>query len=289
MVDVHMLVIEVQPHLLPQAVLTCFSMFDINFEICGIVIFFQFSEEKNIEKVKSLIPIGTTVKNDSPDYVFSIVWGTDAKTSTCRKFSVKEREEEVYGTNLSDDEVFQYLESQIKFLVSRFSPNHLAIHAGCVRFNNKTLLFPANGFRGKSTLTAEFVRLGAEFYSDDLAVFDIEGKIQPFSRKISMRDKVDNKTLYFPEELGGIQAKTSSRIDFVVFTEYKYKGIPWKPRRLSEVKGKIELLKHILTLKNNPYLSMEIVGKIAGNSIFLKGKRGEAVDFSTSVLRYLSR
>ncbi len=264
-------------------------MFDVNFEICGITIFLNFSEERYRERILEFVPLGAVPKNYEPDFVIIVKWGKSDVGSTLKVLDVTNKTEETSDPTLDDSEVISYIESKIKFFVSRFSRTHIAIHAGCVRIENKTLLFPASGYRGKSTLTSGFVRNGAQFYSDDLAIFDLNGNIVPFSKKISLRDEKDRKTFFTPENLGGTQAKSASEIDFVFFTEYKYRGYAWKPRKLSTVNGKIELLKHVLTLAKNPHLSMEILDRIVGESSFIKGNRGETEDFYNSIQKYIAQ
>src|SRR5437868_5284678 len=77
------------------------------------------------------------------------------------------------------------------------------------------------------------VRAGATYYSDEYAVFDAQGRIHPFARRLSLRTEVPGRPeRYEPEALGGRMGAKPLPVGLVAFSEYKA-GARWRPRELS--------------------------------------------------------
>ena len=56
---------------------------------------------------------------------------------------------------LPDQRFFRFFDSLVRILVGEFAPEHVFIHAGVVGWKGKAILFPADSFKGKTTLVAE--------------------------------------------------------------------------------------------------------------------------------------
>ena len=54
------------------------------------------------------------------------------------------------------------------------------VHAGVVGWKGHAIVIPGRSRSGKTTLVAELVKAGAEYYSDEFAVLDAEGRVHPF-------------------------------------------------------------------------------------------------------------
>ena len=82
---------------------------------------------------------------------------------------------------------FKNLNGRLRIEAAEYAKSKVFLHAGVVGWKGSAIVVPAKSFEGKSTLTAELVKNGAEYYSDEYAVIDELGNVHPFPRKISMR------------------------------------------------------------------------------------------------------
>ena len=55
-------------------------------------------------------------------------------------------------------------------------------------FDGVALVLPGRSFSGKSTLTAELLRAGAQYGSDEYAVLTPEGRVRAYPRPLALRD-----------------------------------------------------------------------------------------------------
>lgn len=61
------------------------------------------------------------------------------------------------------------------------------VHAGSVCWRGRGIVIPGRSGQGKSSLVKALVEAGAEYYSDEYAVFDEHGRLLPFPRPLMMR------------------------------------------------------------------------------------------------------
>ena len=62
------------------------------------------------------------------------------------------------------------------------------LHAASFRYKEKVYTIHGFGGAGKTEVMLEALQRGAEYFSDDLAIFDSKGHIYPYLRKISLHD-----------------------------------------------------------------------------------------------------
>ena len=127
----------------------------------------------------------------------------------------------------------------LRSTVGEYSRDLVFLHAGVVGWKGKAIVMPADSFKGKSTLTAELVRRGAAYYSDDFAIIDKSGLAHAFPRTISMRDDEFRPFDVAPESLGGKRTEKPIPVGCILLTEYK-KGAKWRPQMLSAGQGVLE-------------------------------------------------
>ncbi len=143
------------------------------------------------------------------------------------------------------------------------------------------------------TVVAELVKKGAVYYSDEYAVLDAAGNVQPFPKWLSLRGIVDPYTQLecSVESIGGIAGTKTIPVGMVLMAQYKRgKKIPkrWCPRRLSSGQAIMEILPHALPIRNKPKFVLEVLNKLASRAIIVKTVRGEAKDFATTLLNYFT-
>jgi hypothetical protein len=83
--------------------------------------------------------------------------------------------------------VLRQFPTELRITIAEFARRKVFVHAGAVSWKGKGIILPAKSFHGKSTLTAELVRLGAKYLSDEYAVLDEKGRVHPFKTAFAAR------------------------------------------------------------------------------------------------------
>ena len=183
---------------------------------------------------------------------------------------------------------FKFFDSIIRVVVAEYAVDRVFLHAGVVGWKGKAIVIPADSFKGKSTLVSELVRNGAEYYSDEFAIFDREGLVHPFARRIGRR--TDD---YIPyeltvEDLGGTYGNTPIPVGLVLITEYRANA-KWSPKKLSAGNGVLEMIPFTLCLRHQPDFSLEVLNNIASNAIIASSLRGTAENFAKTLLNFVDK
>lgn len=194
--------------------------------------------------------------------------------------------------SLSADKVhtYKFLQSEIKITIAEYAVSKVFLHAGAVSINRKGIIFPARSFQGKSTLTAELVKAGAVYYSDDFAVLDENARLNSFPKPLSMRGIINDfdQTDFPVEHFGGRIGHEPVEVKLVVITEYE-KGFGWSPETLSPGNAIMDMLPHIASTRFNPEFTLKVLHKLTNRAIIAKSKRGEAKQFVISLLKYIKK
>ena len=185
-------------------------------------------------------------------------------------------------------DLMRYLNTLARFKVAEFAVDRVFVHAGVVGWNGKAIVLPANSHQGKTTLTAELVRNGATYYSDDFAVFDSDGMVYPFARPLSVRfDHMKGVPIDIEvESFGGKAGKEPLPVGFVLLTEYR-ENARWKPKFLSPAEGMIEMITQTLPIRRAPEFSLDVLKKITTRATITKGFRNDAKDFAKKFLEFV--
>jgi hypothetical protein len=196
----------------------------------------------------------------------------------------------INGSRISDNPsakaFFKYLNSRIRIEVAEYAKSNVFLHAGVVGRNGYAILMPANSYAGKTTLTAELVRNGAEYYSDEYAVLDESGKVHPFARKLSMRGpKAGEEKQVSAEELGGRSGETPIPVGMVLLTNFE-KGASWNPKVLSPGKGILEIIPQTIPILQSAEFSLKVLDLVARRAIIVQSPRGDAKNFAKTLLAF---
>ncbi|QYO66167.1 hypothetical protein [Leptolyngbya sp. 7M] len=177
------------------------------------------------------------------------------------------------------------LAAQLRLCVAEHSPDFTFVHAGVVAVNGKAILLPAKSFHGKTTLTAELVRRGAKYYSDEFAVIDKRGRIHPFPKDLSMRGIIDDlQQVEIPvEEIGGKAGKRPVTAGLIIFTEY-VENEKWAPKKLTPGQALLELVNHTIPIRANAASAIKTLSLVVQNAICISSKRGNASETVDRIL-----
>ncbi len=186
----------------------------------------------------------------------------------------------------SERNFFSYLNSMLRLEVAEYAEGNVFVHAGVVGWKGSAIVLPGISFSGKSTLTAELVRSGAEYYSDEYAVLDKNGNVGPFPRLLSIRpeDGSGEKTVS-AEDLGGVRGTASIPVGMVLFTQFLSDG-KWNPEVLPPGTGIMELIPNTLTMRRDPAFSLKVLDLVAQRAIMVKSLRGDAREFAKFLLDF---
>ena len=254
------------------------------FESYGVKIRVTSNEAEAIEEIRTAVRrtfsnCFAELEDAAADHTFLLARNASGKDSLYRN-SVK------LVSRLPRQYVLDTLGAQIRLTVAEHAADFVFVHAGVVVWDDGAMLIPGRSFRGKSTLTAALVRLGAVYYSDEYAVLDSDGLVHPFAKPISIRGAIDafTQTDYTLEELGGIAGTDRKPVKMVLITEYRPNG-RWKPRRLTAANGIIELIKNAIPIRNKPATSLNVFNQLAKSAVFIKSPRGDVSESADLILQ----
>jgi hypothetical protein len=177
----------------------------------------------------------------------------------------------------------KFYEAMLRTMVGEYAPDLVFIHAGVVGWKGRAILMPADSYQGKSTITAELVRRGAAYYSDDFAILDKKGRVHAFPRMISLRDENYRPFELAPESIGGSMWEKPIPVGFILFTGYKPKA-RWRPKVLSPGQGVLDLIPFALPFRRNPEFCLSVLNLVAGSAIIASSPRGTAEEFAPLIL-----
>jgi hypothetical protein len=194
-----------------------------------------------------------------------------------------------HGTSL---ELFlKYFDSAVRLIIAEFAVGKVFLHAGVVGWSEKAIVIPGDSFNGKSTLVAELVRRGAAYFSDEYAVFDENGVVHPFPRKMALRSTpVGNELIEMsyvsPEDIGGRQGTDPLPVGVVLLTRFE-PDASWKPELLTPGQGVMEMISQTIPIRYAPEFSMKVLKNVAERAIIVRSLRPDAAHFAESFLEFV--
>jgi len=264
----------------------------IKFQAFGVKIGIEAEKIQYLEKLYRLLektfPSGfENIEEQEIEFRFVI---KSSRTEKSERFELFRNNEKLIE-DAGGDFFFQMVESEVRVTVAEFAVSRVFLHAGVVAWKNQAIVIPAKSYSGKSTLVAELVKKGAVYYSDEYAVLDAAGNVQPFPKWLSLRGIIDPYTQLecSVESIGGIAGTKTIPVGMVLIARYKKeKKIPkrWNPRRLSSGQAMMEILPHALPIRREPKFVLEVLSKLTSRAIIVKTLRGEAKDFANTLLNY---
>jgi hypothetical protein len=160
----------------------------------------------------------------------------------------------------------------------------LFVHAGVVGWQGRAIVIPGRSMTGKTTLVKALVEAGATYYSDEFAVLDKAGRVQPYPLPLSIRGDNGHSACKTPvETLGGEIGVEPLPVGLVIVTKYQ-PGATWRPRKLTPGQALLALMDNTVAARRNPAHSMPILKQVGTGAVALKGKRGEAAEVASTLL-----
>lgn len=260
----------------------------IKFQAYGVNICVESKRAVHLEaaqrQLKKVFPGGLEKTAGAIDFRFFIRW-------TKKEGYELYRNDEKVNNFAEANFIFEALESQVRLTIAEFAGSRVFLHAGVVGWKGRAIVIPASSWSGKTTLVAELVKRGAAYYSDEYAVLDADGNVQPFPKWLSIRSRREpfEQTDQPVESLGGVAGSVTIPVGMVLIARFDQgKKMPrrWQPRRLSQGQGMMEILRHTMPIRNKPEFVLEVLNKLTARAIIVKTVRGEAAEFAETLLNY---
>lgn len=216
------------------------------------------------------------------DRLYSLVTSVREKNVKLRRAYTLFAGDKCLARSLQVGAVLDVLERDARLFVAEHARRRVFVHAGVVGWNGRAIVIPGESMSGKTSLTAEFVRAGATYYSDEFAVFDEQGRVHPYAKPLSIRGRDGyTQTDYPVQSLGGRAGTRPLSVGMVLVTAYR-NGSRWRPRRISAGMGAFALLANTVAVRKQPERSLDTLRNVVNTASVLKSVRGEAgvvVDF----------
>jgi hypothetical protein len=263
------------------------AKYEIQIEVYGVKICIKSNRKSFFEEIKKqlykTIPIKFKIVNDhNPKHIFHL----NAVEKSLYEFYVND---ENLG-KATKAVILEVFDSKLRITIAEFAISKVFLHAGVVEWKGKAIVIPANSLQGKTTLVAELVKKGALYYSDEYAVLDKKGFVHPFPKMLSVRGIVDKHTQvdYAVETLGGRAGSEQIPVGMFLLTGFKsgWKPKRWKPKFLTAGQGILEIIPHVISIRNNTEFAIKTLNKVAKRAIIVKSKRGEAREFADLLIKF---
>ena len=216
------------------------------------------------------------------EHEFCYIWNVSGRDSLYKN-------QEKVLVRFARKSLIDLLGSNIRLTVAEFAVERVFVHAGVVSWKGKAIVMPAKSFQGKSSLTAELVRRGALYYSDEYAIFDKNGLVSPFPKMLSLRGKTEidryQQTDFPVEVFGGTAGTETIPVGMVLLTGYKAKA-KWKPLILSSGNGLIEIIRDTIPIRNDPAFTFTVLNQVSKNALIVQSSRGEAAATAELILKF---
>ena len=149
--------------------------------------------------------------------MYSLLMSGLGPRSNVRRFNLLYAGATRAARSLDPDLVLDAFESDVQIYVGIMARRKIFVHAGAVEWQGRIVVIPGLSMSGKTMLTAELVRAGATYYSDEYAVLDEHGRVHPYPRQLGMRAAgAGEQTKVRADALGGIVGVKALAVGMVV-------------------------------------------------------------------------
>ncbi|MFL6257420.1 MAG: hypothetical protein ACJ74T_20640 [Pyrinomonadaceae bacterium] len=243
-----------------------------------------------LERLAEFLPPGTNAATTGiVERLYSIRTGASGvERRGLRRFKLLYADHARIARTIDMEELFERFESDLQLFVAEAARRRVFVHAGVVGWKGRAVLVPGRSFTGKTTLTAELVKAGADYYSDEFAVLDREGRVHPYAKQLAVRGEGFRQQKVSVEEFGGRAATKPLPVGLVVMSEFR-EGARWRPQTLSMGQGSLALLANTVPARLRPLEVLETLERVVRGATVIRGARGEAAEAVRSILERASR
>jgi hypothetical protein len=242
---------------------------EITFKSFGVVAELSSDDPELLHAAEAMLPPGWCVTDVEPSVRLSI-WADGRITA----------DEACVDWAPTRWESLLRLGSIVRHHVAKEAPDLVFVHAGVVDAGGCGIVIPGHSFTGKTTLVAELVHLGAKYLSDEYAVVEPNGLVQPFAKPLSIRVGRRDRLVPVPAPM---VADHPVHAGLIVLTGYEPGG-RWRPSFRSQAEGAFALLQNIVSARQRPACALSAASMLARDATVLVGRRGEAPETALRLL-----
>lgn len=174
------------------------------------------------------------------------------------------------------DALLEAFEDDAKLQTAARASGVLFVHAGVVAWQGRAILIPGRSRAGKSTLVHALLRAGADYYSDEFALLDTDGRVHPYPLPLSLRaDGRSPARRIDPTQLGVRVAQSPAFVEVIVATQYRRRA-RWRPRPISRGDAFLLLMENTVAARQPPARTMPILRDAVLRATAVRSWRGEA-------------
>lgn len=242
-----------------------------------------------LERVQPHLPLGWEPAASAPvDFLYSLVAAKASRRPGTRPFHLLYAGSGRIARSHDLDELFARLAAHVQLVTAFLAKDCLFVHAGVVGWQGQAIIIPGRSFSGKTSLVAALIKNGATYYSDEFAILDAQGRVQPYPSLLSVREGADlNAKKYAAEELGGQVGVEPLPVGLVVVTQYQPQA-KWRPRRLSPAQAMLALMNNTIAARRGPEVSLPILKQVVLRAKTVESQRGEAQDIAPLLQRLVA-
>lgn len=255
------------------------------FESFGVVLGLQANDQELLDDAMERLPPGwADTKADRVETWYSVEVTNDADgVSRGCQYALRSPEATLH-VGRRRAKVLEELESEIRVRVGVAAPRHLFVHAGAVAWRGVGIVLPGRSHSGKTELVAALIEAGAEYLSDEYAVFDNQGLLHPFARPLAFRQGEFRRVRRSATaDLGGVEVSGPVRPGLIIHTRYE-DGASWAPALLSPSNGALTLLNNTLVAQERPEFALETLSCVMATAKAFEGTRGEAAPTARAII-----
>lgn len=251
----------------------------------GVRVGVRVSDARTLSEAVGRLPPGL-VPSPGPrvERLYSLVVGGAGPRAGVRRMHLVYADARLVLRTADAEQALAALESDVRLYVAERARRRVFVHAGVVGWKGRALLVPGRSHSGKSRLVQALVRAGATYYSDEYAVLDGRGRVQPFPAALSIReDGAAPARRVAAAELGGHTGLPSLPVGLVVVSPY-VRGARCRLRRASTGVGALALLTHCVPARRRPAEVIALLSKAVRDADIRIGARGDADDAARRIL-----
>lgn len=188
----------------------------------------------------------------------------------------------VLARSMHFSEALCRLESAVESAHETLSESFVFVHAAVVEWNNRAVVLPGASTTGKTVLTAELVRRGARYVSDNWCVITSNGAVVPIPRTLHRRDRSGRLRSLDPQLIGRTARASELHAGLIVKTGFRH-GLAAELDDGSARESVLSMVPHCRTVGRGRD-AVAALARLATNARFLHGPRGEARTTATQIL-----
>lgn len=184
-------------------------------------------------------------------------------------------------------EAARVLESQMHLRAAALTDQFVFVHAGVVEWGGRALVLPGSSHTGKSSLVAALVAAGAQYYSDEYAVIDVEGRVRAFPRPLRLRENGREKAVEGNAgKPAGATALEPIPLAWVMNLRFR-EGAVWSPQELTPGQTLLALLENTVAVRRQSELTLRTLKLAVEQAKGWQSERGDAPHAALEVLRMM--